>query len=279
MANASGSPSAGPSVEPIVHTPTPRSRPQPFAAVGCRQVGPPVEVVGVAGHLAQRLGALGLDPERVEPPRRSTDEPRRLGRQQQPDRRVRAPASPSRRTSRHHWATASPAVIRWAMITGSSSWYSVPLAPRRRPGWSRTARPTAGCAAAIVAAAGRARRRAPEPGRATSSPPAPHAWRVEHASPRQRRRSVPGPSGVSVARQNSPARSSPSSRVVGSTRPVRYTPSVVALAARAGSGAGHGAGTGRQHRSGHVATVARSRQRWPDARRRPHLARARASPS
>ena len=42
--------------------------------------------------------------------------------------------SPSRRASRAHWRTASPAVMRWAITVGSRAWYRSPLAPAAKPG-------------------------------------------------------------------------------------------------------------------------------------------------
>ena len=112
--------------------------------------------------------------------------------------------------------SASPLVMRWAMIVGSSSWYRPPLAPMTeagvvagRPGHDRVAR---------RGDRRRRRRRLCRHRRGRAATPRHHPRPSASTSPRcQLMRSVPGPSGVNVARTNSCG----VSHVVGSALPYR----------------------------------------------------------
>ena len=86
---ASSSPHAGPSTDPIVHGPTPGTSDSSSGDVVVREVGPPPQLVGEAGHGDERAGPLHLDAERVEPPGGHRCQALGGGRQQQTGERSR----------------------------------------------------------------------------------------------------------------------------------------------------------------------------------------------
>src|SRR4051795_7169337 len=111
---------------------------------------------------------------------------------------------------------ASPPVIRWPRMVGTSSWNSIRLAPKRTPGWLRWARSTAGWASTNSNPGSNAPVIAPTCC-IIHSRPGPQAS-ASMSLPVHLILNVPGPSGLNDARQNSPL----VSWVVGSPAPKRY---------------------------------------------------------
>ncbi len=130
-ATVSASPIADAITEPIVQR---RSRQQgQFVAKSSRELGPTPQLLGMLADRSKSLGPLGLDAQWVVPPRRPPGEMAGDGGSNSP---IAGPgaASPRWRHRRCHWRIASPPVIRWAMMVGTSSWNSIWLAPKRTTG-------------------------------------------------------------------------------------------------------------------------------------------------
>ena len=174
-----------------------------------------------AGRRSRRASArLASMPEAVEPPRRAAGRARPA---------PAAGAGPVRAGGRvaelahEHGATgatASPAVIRWAMITGSSVVVQRAAGAEAQPRVAVLGAQHGRVAGVHELRAGRAGRSAPGHARASQSPPSPQRLGVDtFARPAQAQRARPV--GVSVARHSSPAWSVPAMDVVGSRRPKR----------------------------------------------------------
>ena len=201
------------------------------------------QAAGDAGHLGEGAGPLGLDPERVEPPRRAAGEALGAGRQQQPEVGARR---------------------RLAELVAQPGPLAHGLAGRDPLGQDRRQQGVVEVAAGAGADAGEAAgsvgeqgmvigEAAPAGGRCRSSP-APTGGRGRRPGPQASMRSGPdqstttvaGPSGVQQALLIDVG----SSRVVGSSRPWRYHDRVRRRSTGSRRRGGGGSADGGGHRGG-----------------------------